>query len=197
MCADLGPDLGVAVCFCVETTSNPNRYIFRAYSSGSADFAKRSRASVRCVCERTVLTGKVRHHSASMTPARQPSGRKPAPAVQRDDEAEFETDKISAIPAVKAAKAPVAEAEEESSDRRSSRKAKRKATPSDAKDAKEEDSSDNKRRSSSSRQRSRSSAAAAAAAAATASDGDTYCVCGAAETGGMLQCSDGTGGCNG
>jgi hypothetical protein len=59
MCADLGPDLGVAVCFCVETTSNPNRYIFRAYSSGSADFAKRSRASVRCVCERTVLTGKV------------------------------------------------------------------------------------------------------------------------------------------
>jgi hypothetical protein len=59
MCADLGPDLGVAVWFCSGTTSPPNRYIFRAYSSGSPDFAKRSRASLRCVCERTVLTGRV------------------------------------------------------------------------------------------------------------------------------------------
>jgi hypothetical protein len=56
-----------------------------------------------------MICEQVRHHSASMTPARQPSGRKPAPAVQRDDEAEFETDNISAIPAIKAAKAQVAE----------------------------------------------------------------------------------------
>jgi hypothetical protein len=44
-----------------------------------------------------------------MTPFRLPAGRRAAPAAQREDEAEFDTDTIAAIPSAKTAKARAAE----------------------------------------------------------------------------------------